>query len=217
MDYDYTKIEEKMKSLPEDLQTAMASTQTANLIQDIAEKHELDVEETGQLFDLTGYVMLGIIPSKTFVSELKKQLGINSIKANEIASDVNTDVFGSIRSSLQKIQADESTSETTATTNMQMEKDHVLNTIENPTSSTTVNPPINLLSEEYPLVISGQKSEPIQKTASTAIPTPTIPSTPVKPAPSLNMMDRMMSSPVSTKTETVEKKIGTDPYREPLE
>ena len=216
-------IKTQYQKLPLEVQKAITAADLPTKLEQISKKYNLRIDQAGSLQVETMLIMLGLENSDDFVENVSKNLEIKRNEAQLITADINTDVLGNIRSSLMQIQAEEEIKDEMASVEIKKDsqnnfsKENVLNTIENPISSSAKNPPINLLSEEYPLVISGQKSEPAQKTVSTAIPTPPFPSTPAKTAPSLNMMDRMMSSPVSTKTETVEKKIGPDPYREPIE
>ena len=231
MKYDYNILEEKIKSLPQDMQVAMFSPKISDHVQEIAQKYSLDIEQTGVLMDITGYVMLALIPSRNFVSELSKEAGIDATKANAIAKDINDNVFAEIRDSLRKIQeiaentsadlekagnfsveknqSDENTSAHPSTENIS--KADLLNSIENP--ETNSNLPINMV-----------------------IPVPTIPnaapasqvSTPKASTQPSPLVDRLMSTPVATPNEKTEKKMpssqpipasrpGPDPYREPIE
>ncbi len=206
------------KEIPPQIKELIESKDFSDQIVALGENLGLNIDQIGELCAAVNSVLLGITPSRTFSKTIKNKLEINDDLTEKIINELNIKVFSKLKSEMRAIFTDNSTQiEATIDQKKNIDKENVLKTIENPTSSSPSNPPINLLSEEYPLVIPWQKSEPTQKTVSTAIPSPTIPSTPVKPATSLNMMDRMMSSPVSTKTEIVEKKIGPDPYREPIE
>lgn len=104
MEYDNNLLEEKMKSLPPDLQAAMVSVDTANKVQQIADRHDMHIDQAGELADITSLVMLGIIKSSSFVSELSKRAEITTNEAIKIGSEVNNEIFNSVRASLQKIQ-----------------------------------------------------------------------------------------------------------------
>jgi hypothetical protein len=222
MKYDYNILEEKIKSLPRDMQVAMFSPEISEKVQAVAEKYSLDIEQTGILMDITGYVMLALIPSKNFVVELAKEAQIDATKAAQIATDINNDVFSSIRESLRKIQdlAENNQADLEKAGDLSVEKDStdqmgaaatvstadamlsqadVLNSIENPEVHS--NLPINIL---------------------TPVPAPTA------AVPGSALVDRLMGAPVATPNETVEKKMpapeptpktrpGPDPYREPIE
>ena len=105
MDYDYKILEEKYKSLPQDIQLAMASTDVSNTILKIAEKHDLLLDKANELSEEVSYVMLGLTKSNNFVRTISKRLEIDEKKAIEIAQDINKEVFDKMRQSLQKIEA----------------------------------------------------------------------------------------------------------------
>ena len=106
MNYDYATIEARMKSLPDDLQQAMVSADVENAVYDIAENRGLDIEQAGMLANITSYVMLGLLPSKNFISELSKQTGISNEEADQIGIDINKGIFDKIRESLRKVEED---------------------------------------------------------------------------------------------------------------
>ena len=191
MEYSYKILEEKLKSLPFDLQAALVSVDTANKVGDIAEKHSLHIDQAGALAEVTSFVMLGLIPSKNFVSELVVRAEIKTEEAAEIAKEVNAEIFNSIRQSLQKIQYAEKIPEDTnaslekaggftiekqpetleayaqktddsAVTAIDREK--ALNAIENPTFHNAG--PVNVLTRNGPDIADHMLAAPtIQKTA----------------------------------------------------
>jgi hypothetical protein len=219
------------KEIPPQINELIESKDFSDQIVALGESLGLNIDQIGELCAAVNSVLLGLIPSRTFTKTVKNKLEINDELTERVINELNIKVFSKLKTEMRAIFADNSTQiEATVDQKKNIDKENILNGIENPTSSTTANPPINLLFEEYPLVIPGQKSESSKPT----IPVTSAAITSTKPIPSLNLMDRMMSSPVSTKTETVEKKIdeaqkaqpmpskpktpaGPDPYREPLE
>ena len=232
MEYDAKKIEERIKSLPDDLQEAMISVNVADKILDIAEENGLYIEQAGKLSDLTSYIMLGFIPTNKFVSELSKRTEIDSTKAGLIAQEINDKIFNDIRASLQQIQANEKKQEDEA-----MVRANTLKGIENPSvlvQAAASPQSVNLLTE-YPAIIQGQEAKtvpsPIQPIppAMNSAETPTLNTTqtPAAQTPqvkSINLLDQFMSAPVTTKNPqavaqtTVNKSPSntSDPYREPI-
>lgn len=105
MDYDYETIEAKMKSLPDDVQEAMVSFDTAKKVEEVGKKYGLAIDQIGALGDVTSYVMLGLVPGKNFVPTLMKKGEIDEKKATEIAKDIDGEIFQKIRESLRKIEA----------------------------------------------------------------------------------------------------------------
>jgi hypothetical protein len=104
MDYDYKTLEEKYKSLPGDIQLAMSSTDVSKTIMEIAQKHDLFIDQADELSDEVSYVMLGLTKSKNFVRAISKKLEIDEKKAVGISQDINKEIFDKMRDSLKKIE-----------------------------------------------------------------------------------------------------------------
>jgi hypothetical protein len=203
MDYGYKTLEEKMKSLPPDLQGAMVSTDTADSVQSIGEKHELNIDQSDILAEVTSLVMLGLLPLKNFANELSREAKIDLIKAIEISKDINEKIFASVQESLKKMQAaaENSSADIEKAGNLTVERDtpdqmstdsmdkvNILNSIENADAHS--NLPVNIL----PQVPAPQTVTP-------------------------SLVGRLMNASTATSNEKVEKKLtsGPDPYREPIE
>lgn len=104
MTFDYKILEEKMRQLSPEMQSALTSVEISQAIQDISKKYELKIDQEGVLFDHTAYVMLGLLPSKDFVKEFTKEAQIDEKKVQLIAEDVNANVFDKIRRSMRQIE-----------------------------------------------------------------------------------------------------------------
>ena len=86
-----------------------------------------------------------------------------------------------------------------------MDKAHILNSIE--TADSYSHLPVNVLT---PVNITVPPVSPVAPTASQPIS--------AQPAGTSPLMNRMMTAPVATANEKVEKRApGPDPYREPIE
>jgi restriction endonuclease len=233
MEYDYKILEARMKSLPKDLQLAMASVDVANAIQDIADKNDLMLDQASDLTDEVGYVMMGLSSADKFVDTLVKKLGVKREVAIKIATEVNTEIFDSIRSSLQKIQAEhvndneentdnmvsdvekagnftiekETTDQPESQTGAPISREKVLNAIENPQFHNTK--PINVLEavskndEMADHMLSGTVSKRMTTTEIKAEPVTS--ATPTAPA----------ATPATT-LPPQKSRPGPDPYREPI-
>ncbi|MFA6079829.1 MAG: hypothetical protein WC779_08805 [Candidatus Omnitrophota bacterium] len=106
------QIQDKFEKLPKDLQDAISSAEVRGTIQAVGEKHSLLIDQLGEMVDLIGLIMLGLSPSKDFVKNFSREANVDIDTATEIANDINTEVFGKIRSSMQQIQAQEETKQT---------------------------------------------------------------------------------------------------------
>lgn len=97
------EILDRYLDLPEDLQKALFSAQNSNTMFEIGKKHGLPVDKIGELADETGLVMLGMAKPSEYIKNLERRLGVEAIKAKEIAEEINQKIFSSIRESLKKI------------------------------------------------------------------------------------------------------------------
>ncbi|MFC1775297.1 hypothetical protein ACFLY0_00335 [Patescibacteria group bacterium] len=91
---------EQYKKLPKALQEAIVSVETSKTIQEIGKKHNLHVDQMGELIDETWLALLGIVKSADFVDDLRIRLEVDGQKAGEIASDVNEQIFNKVKSAL---------------------------------------------------------------------------------------------------------------------
>jgi hypothetical protein len=101
MNFDYSTIQEKFKSLPEEMQYAMTSPSVAEKIKIIANRYGLLLDQMESLFDVTSYVMLGLLSSIKFASTLAKELNINERQAQLIVTDIGKEVFSDIKTSMR--------------------------------------------------------------------------------------------------------------------
>jgi len=90
-------------NLPQKVKDVYFGVDTAEIIQEIGKKHKLMLDKTGELADEVGSILIGLTHPKDFVSNLSLRLGIDKIKAREIADEVNEKVFQKIREDLRKM------------------------------------------------------------------------------------------------------------------
>lgn len=93
----------KYQSLPNDLQEAILSVDTATIIHEVGTKHKLMIDKVGGLADETGLVMLGFTHPKDYITNLSERLKVDREIAKEIAEEINSQVFFPIREHLKKI------------------------------------------------------------------------------------------------------------------
>ncbi len=102
MNYTREQLREKFNTLPEALQEAIFSVETADEMMKIEKKNGLTIEQTGKLASITGLVMLGLLAMKDYVAEIEKELGVEREKASAVADDVNLAIFIKIRDLIQQ-------------------------------------------------------------------------------------------------------------------
>ncbi|MBU6415069.1 hypothetical protein KGQ34_02420 [Patescibacteria group bacterium] len=91
----------RYEALPQDLKEIMMSVETAEIIFEIGKKFGLNIEKTGKLAEEIGFVILGVVPSKDFVKNLKDILEVDEDKALGVASEANHRIFLKIRDTLK--------------------------------------------------------------------------------------------------------------------
>ncbi len=104
MDEETQKILEKQfASLPENIQTAIVSAEYKTKLKEITDRQRLLIDQAGKLEMETTFVMIGLEPLADYVENLQRELGIDIIRAKELAADVSENIFKPIRSSLYSI------------------------------------------------------------------------------------------------------------------
>jgi hypothetical protein len=98
----HSMIKERFNNLPPKLQEAIASTDVANKLRTISQKHKLLLDQGQILENETYMVLLGIEQAENYKQNLKKELNISEDTATKIANDVGREIFLSIRNTLRE-------------------------------------------------------------------------------------------------------------------
>jgi len=101
-EYTEEQFLEKYASLPQELKTAMSSVESSDIIQAISKKHELQIDQMGELASETGFVLLGFTKPEEYIRNLKNRLQVDPKKAKEIALEVNSQIFSKVKESLKR-------------------------------------------------------------------------------------------------------------------
>lgn len=104
MAYTSKDIENRIKSLPQDIQNAVLDAKLPEKLNAIGLGHGLHVDQIGTLMDDVNMVMLGLISPDSFNSAIMKELNLPAEKANALVVDVNEQILRPIRESLKKVQ-----------------------------------------------------------------------------------------------------------------
>ena len=211
MKYSAEQVMERFESLPDDLKIALTSEEVDASIQSVAKKHFLHIDQTGELSDETGLVMLGLTKTDEYISNLKERLGVPQQKASEIAKDIDEKVLRPIKASL--IATSERKTETAETSEQPeseeiLDREQIMKEIDEHLQDTNYKSDTNIQ---------------IEKTGELTIKTsePTLP-TPVASAPAGIIEKKLTETVKIPKEETVIDRTssrygGQDPYREPIE
>lgn len=100
-------IKNRYKELPENIQQAIKNTDLASKFNTISEKHNLHLDQNGNLQTETILVMLGLEPTNDYVDNIQKSLEISKDEALSIARDINIEILDPIKDSLRILQEDQ--------------------------------------------------------------------------------------------------------------
>ena len=100
MDIPKEKRIKRYHRLPKILQEAMSSEESVKIFQNIAKKHELQIDQTGKVAEQVSFVILGFAKAEDFVTNLKKKLHLSDEKIQTITKDLNEQIFAPIKKEL---------------------------------------------------------------------------------------------------------------------
>jgi len=100
---EYTKeqLQQLYKKLPQELQEAIFSVETADHIWNICERYDLDKIST--VAKRVGNVLVGVLPPDELQETLEKELEIDSETAKKITRDINRFIFYPVKPFLEKL------------------------------------------------------------------------------------------------------------------
>ncbi len=241
-------IDEQMKILPADVKMAISSLDYRKKLEEIVKRQRLMIDQAGKVEMETTLVMIGLEPLSDYIENLARELDVNEDRAKQIAMDVNENIFKSIRKSLENMEGEIETdtkeelgvfsSETkdqeeykalfTNTNEETLNRDQILNEIENPIPNRTI--------EEKEVVVEEKAEEETNKIAIRPIQ-----EVEIRPKAELNtvpgeevvdntktILEQKMSETVVSNNQNIEvkpeiklpeiskKESRVDPYKEPL-
>ena len=211
--YTQQQIQERYDSLPENLKSAIFSVETADIIQKVSKKYNLQIDQMGELASETGLVMLGFTHPKDYIKNLSARLGIDIDSAKKIAQEINIEIFSPVKEALKKLHG------------METEKEP---TIPTAPTATKIKPEKELTVPVAPVAPTEKIAAPeikpenkIPEITEKEIPKPT---TPVeltqkhKPEEKMMFPEKIQEQSFREPSQTTEIKYpNEDPYREPLE
>lgn len=100
--YTQQQLEEKYDNLPEDLRAALFNVDIANKMFEIGKKNRLTIEETGNVSEEAGLVILGLEKPQNLLANIKNRLNLDESEIKKIVHDVNEQVFFPLREALRK-------------------------------------------------------------------------------------------------------------------
>ena len=97
------EVQEKLKRLSPELRSALFSSTNTNKIVEIPKRHNLLIDQIGELSTEVGNILLGISHPNSFVSELQGRLGIDTTTVKSIAREINQEIFIPLTEQIKKL------------------------------------------------------------------------------------------------------------------
>ena len=91
------------KTLPQELKDALFSEEAGDNIASACERNEIPDDARGDIVDLVGQVLTGVLPAEDFQSELEKELKIKKEIAKKAAQEINRFVFYPVKPALDQL------------------------------------------------------------------------------------------------------------------
>jgi hypothetical protein len=98
--YPQEQILKIYRELPENLKKALDDEKTINTLENVSKQYKLSGPQTSALVDLTGNVLLGLLPPDQFQQALKQEAGIKLAVAKKIAFAIYRFVFFPVKQTL---------------------------------------------------------------------------------------------------------------------
>lgn len=95
------QIQNRIAELPPNVRAAVESADLAPKVRAIGTRHQLHIDQTGELEDEVMLAMLGFSPLDTLAARLTQTLRVSQADGEKIASEVSSEIFGPIRESLR--------------------------------------------------------------------------------------------------------------------
>jgi len=215
MENDTNKIiEEQLNSLPDALRNTILNSGWEKKVHDLAKKHQLHIDQEGDLVNETFLVLLGLELAKNFQQNLIGNMHVDQTTAEALVNEIGAEIFAQIREHLQNIEAQEEPVEEKIEEPTEiLNKEDILKEIEDPT-------PTNLPQIIQTKEVSATpvfEVEPIAKPVEETTTKIEVPKTPEVTSP--DIISQKLTSVTHQPAENIEvpvKKPLIDPYREPI-
>ena len=107
-------IKGQLQKLPQAIRAAILQADIRTLLQSVAKKHDLRIDQAGLLENETMLVMLGLEHPDSFIDNLVRNANVPRGVAAQLATDVNNQIFKEVRHLLVQMHEEEKTGGTTA-------------------------------------------------------------------------------------------------------
>ena len=101
--YTQEQLDKMQEKLPEELKEAIFSMETAEEIGKTCESYGIADNRVGQVSDLAGHVLMGLLLPQDFAGVLEKEVQLPKVLAKAIARDLNRLVFYPVKPALEQL------------------------------------------------------------------------------------------------------------------
>ncbi len=91
------------KKLPEELQEAIFSVETADNIYGICERNNVGIEKISSVATYVGNVLVGVLPPEELQETLEKEVKLEKAVAKKVAQEINRFIFYPVRPALEQL------------------------------------------------------------------------------------------------------------------
>ena len=102
-EYSKEQLWELFDKLPEELQQAIFSAQTADHINNICAKNEIGDDLIPEIARYTGLSLLGLLAPEEFAKTLEQELKIEKEKAKKVSWEINRFIFYPVKEALWRL------------------------------------------------------------------------------------------------------------------
>lgn len=97
------QITKRFQSLPEGLQNAVFSENTANAILKNCALRDIPENKVPLIGQLLTRVLMGYLRPENFADEIQKETGVDGVRVAQVAHDIDTEIFSNVRLELKKL------------------------------------------------------------------------------------------------------------------
>lgn len=123
------QIRERFKILPDDVRLYALSPDFAVEVEKIGKDHKLHIDQLETLMKIVNSILLGFTSSGEFIKEIQKNLHLTDSQGQELAADVNEQIFKPVQDSLRAMQEE---AERGHIEERHLSREELLHQIENP-------------------------------------------------------------------------------------
>lgn len=149
-------VEERFASLPDHIQTLLASEQPARLVTQIGKSHFLGREKVEGLQQIVTLILLGFVNLRDLKQELSEQLFLNYTNTVSLAKELEAEIFAPIRNELEQIY--EPVEAGSAEETPEVPETAVPTPIEEPADGSFTIPVSEVTAPDAPLMLHSERS-----------------------------------------------------------